>query len=174
MGRTGLLSAMDKFAYISIVLTFMAGVGLSSMYFSDLQPEVTINRTEADIHQTTNVEPPRYNYIQANNHELNYSWKGTGIQIKNIDLLVNVNGLSMRPTMFTGHTALARNFTGGELDEGTIVYTESGLVHRINADYTETDGYYLTRGDNNRGSERVKPEEIHMVVVGVLFTEERD
>lgn len=164
----------NKFAYISIVLAFLTGVGLSSMYFSDLQPEVTINRTEADIHQTTNVEPPRYNYIQANNHEVNYSWKGTGIQIKDVDRLLDVNGLSMRPTMFTGHTALARNFTGGDLDEGTIVYTESGVVHRINADYTETDGYYLTRGDNNRGSERVKPSEIESVVVGVLYTSPED
>jgi len=164
----------NKFAYISIVLAFCTGVGLSGIYFSGLDPEVTINRTEADIHQTTNVEPPRYNYIQANNHEINYSWKENGVQVKDVDLLIDVNGLSMRPTMFTGHTALARNFTGGELDEGTIVYTESGLVHRINADYTETDGYYLTRGDNNRGSKRVKPEEIDMVVVGVLFTEERD
>jgi len=174
MALTGLLLAMDKFAYISIVLAFMAGVGLSSMYFSDLQPKVEINRTESDIYQTTNVEPPRYNYIQANNHEVNYSWRGTGVQVKGVDLLIDVNGMSMRPTMFTGHTALARNFTGEDLDEGTIVYTESGLVHRINADYTETDGYYLTRGDNNRGSERVKPEDIDMVVVGVLFTEDRD
>jgi len=144
------------------------------MYFSGLEPEVTINRTEGDIHQTTNVEPPRYNYIQANNHKVNYSWRSNGVQVKGVDLLIDVNGMSMSPTMFTGHTALARNFTGEDLDEGTIVYTESGLVHRINADYTETDGYYLTRGDNNRGSERVKPEEIDMVVVGVLFTEDRD
>jgi len=164
----------NRFAYISIVLAFLTGVGLSSMYFSDLSPEVTINRTEANIHQTTNVEPPRYNYIQANNHEVNYSWRGTGVQVKGVDLAIDMSGMSMRPTMFTGHTALARNFTGGELNEGTIVYTESGLVHRINADYTETDGYYLTRGDNNRGSERVEPEDIDMVVVGVLFTEDRD
>jgi hypothetical protein len=165
---------MDKFAYISIVLAFLTGVGLSGIYFTGLEPEVTINRTESDIYQTNNIEPPRYNYIQANNHEVNYSWRGKAVQVEGVDRLLDVNGISMRPTMFTGHTALARNFTGGELDEGTIVYTESGLVHRINADYTKTSGYYLTRGDNNRGSKRVKPEEIDMVVVGVLFTEDRD
>jgi len=169
---TGLLSAMDKFAYISIVLAFMAGFGLSSIYFSDLQPEVTINRTEADIHQTTNVKPPRYNYIQANNHEVNYSWKKNRVQVEDVDRLLDVNGISMRPTMFAWHTALTRNYTGGELDQGTIVYTESGVVHRVSADYTETSGYYLTRGDNNRGSERVKPAEIDMIVVGVLYTED--
>jgi len=94
----------------------MAGVGLSSMYFSGLEPEVTINRTEGDIYQTNNIDPPRYNYIQANNHEINYSWKGKGVQAKGVDLLIDVSGMSMRPTMSTGHTALARNYTGGELD----------------------------------------------------------
>lgn len=164
----------SKFAYISILLAFIAGVGLSSIYFSDLQPQVdlTVNRTEADIYQTTNVEPPRYNYIQANNHKLNYSWRGTGVQVKGVDLLIDVNGLSMRPTMFTGHTALARNYTGAELDEGTIIYTESGFVHRVSADYTETSGYYLTRGDNNRESERVEPRDINSVIVGVLYTKD--
>lgn len=165
---------MNHQGYFTVLLAFIAIFGVSSFYFADLTPEVTINRTETDIYQTNNIEPPRYNYIQANNHEVNYSWIRTAVQVKGVDLLLDVNGMSMRPTMFTGHTALARNFTGEDLDEGTIVYTESGLMHRINADYTETDGYYLTRGDNNRGSERVKPDEIDMIVVGVLFTEDRD
>jgi len=65
MALTGLLLAMDKFAYISIVLAFMAGVGLSSMYFSDLQPKVEINRTESDIYSSVSVS-----YVESNIVEL--------------------------------------------------------------------------------------------------------
>lgn len=161
----------NSFAYISIVLAFLAGVGLSSMYFSDLQPEVTINRTEADIHQTNNIQPPRYNYIQANNHKVNYEWRGDGVQVE-VDKLIFSNGLSMRPTFFTGHTLLAHDYNGGELDEGTIV-SANGVTHRIVGDYTDTGEYYLTRGDNNRGSERVETSEIDSIIIGVLYTEDR-
>lgn len=160
---------MDKFPYVSIVLAFMVGIGFSSMYFSDLQPEVTINRTEGDI--TNNIEPPRYNYIQANNHKVNYEWQGDGVQVE-VDKLIYSNGLSMRPTFFTGHTLLARDYNGGELDEGTIV-SANGVTHRIVGDYTDTGEYYLTRGDNNRGSEKVEPSEIDSVVIGVLYTAEQ-
>lgn len=163
---------MNKFAYISIVLAFLAGVGLSSIYFSGLQPEVNINRTEGDVYQTNNIDPPRYNYIQANNHKINYNWQGDGIYVET-DKLIFANGLSMRPTIFTGHTLLAREYEGGELKEGVIV-SANGITHRIVGDYTDTDGYYLTRGDNNRGSERVEPSEIDSVIIGVLYTKEQN
>jgi len=163
---------MDKLVYISIVLAFLTGIGLSSMYFSDLQPEVTINRTEGD--QITKVEPPRYNYIQANYPGVNYSYEDGGILVEDLDEVITVYGSSMRPTMFTGHKALAVNYEGQSLEEGDIISTESGILHRIEANYVRTSGYYRVRGDNNERAEQVEPEEIDAVVVGVLYTENRD
>lgn len=170
----------NNFAYISIVLSFLTGVGLSGIYFTGLEPEVTINETESDVyvnnsqpdvHTTTNVEPPRYNYIQANNHEVDYDFQGGSVEVDSVDYLINLEGLSMRPTFYTGHTLLAKDYENKSLDEGTIVNTKDDIVHRVVGDYTQTEGYYLTRGDNNRGSERVEPSQIDHVVVGVLYSD---
>jgi len=163
---------MDKIVCISIVLAFLTGVGLSSMYFSNLKPEVTINRTDGD--EITKVEPPKYNYIQANYEDVNYSLGPESVTVKEVDQLVSVYGSSMRPTAFTGHTFLATEYDNQSLEEGTIVTTSGGVAHRIEADYVSTSGYYMVRGDNGDSRERVSPEEIEMVVIGVLYTEDRD
>jgi len=161
---------MNRQAYLMVLLAFLTGTGLSSFYFADLTPEVTVNRTEGDVYQTTKVDPPRYNYIQANNHQVNYSFESSGVLIDDIDSLITVYGSSMRPTMFTGHKALAVDYENQSLSEGDIV-SANDVVHRIKASYLPTNGYYLTQGDNNEGSERINESEIDSIVVGVLYTE---
>jgi len=159
-----------NFAYISIVLAFLTGVGLSGIYFSSLEPEVTINRTEGDIHQTHNIEPPKYNYIQSNNHKVNYSWTSGEVTVEDVDKIIDLNGLSMRPTFFTGHKALATKYEDNGLEEGSIV-SANGVVHRIVGDYTDTSGEYSTRGDNNEHAERVNQSDIDYVIIGSLYSE---
>ena len=161
---------MDKFAYISIILAFLTGVGLSGIYFTGVEPEVTINRTDGDIHQTHNIEPPRYNYIQSNNHQVNYSRADGEVTVEDVDTIINLNGLSMRPTLFTGHKALATKYEGQSLEEGTIVSAKN-VTHRIVGDYTDTSGEYLTRGDNNDGSKRVNKSDVDYVVIGALYSQ---
>lgn len=152
---------MDEFAYISIVLAFLTGVGLSGIYFTGVEP---------NVQQTNNIEPPRYNYIQSNNHKVNYTWNDDEVTVEDVDTIINLNGLSMRPTLFTGHKALATKYENQSLKEGTIV-SANNTTHRIVGDYNSTEGEYSTRGDNNQYSERIKPSEIDYVIIGALYSQ---
>jgi hypothetical protein len=152
-------------------MSFIAGFSSSAFFISDLQPEATINvnRTEGDISQVNNIEPPRYNYIQANNHDVNYTWTGDEVTVEDVDQVIEVHGSSMRPTSFTGHKGLAKEYSNQSLSEGMIVVTKENVMHRIEADYSDTDGYYMIRGDNAEDLNRVEDEDIDYVVIGMLY-----
>jgi len=149
---------------LTVLVIVLTGLG-TAFYFSS----GSFIEFEAS-QQKISVDPPKYNYIQANNHKVNYSFESGGVLVEDIDSLINLYGSSMRPTMFTGHKALAVDYENQSLSEGDIV-SANDVVHRIKADYTETSGYYLTQGDNNEGSERINESEIDSIVVGVLYTE---
>jgi len=166
---------MKKLA--ATALTFLLiGVALTGTYFSEFhkppKPEIHVNASNPapNVYQTNNIDPRRYNYIQAPSINANYTTGSNTVTVENIESLIEVHGSSMRPTMFTGDKALAVDYTGRELSEGDIISTGE-FVHRIEADYTETSGYYLTRGDNNEGREKVEPEDIESVIIGVLYSD---
>jgi hypothetical protein len=80
----------------------------------------------------------------------------------------------MQPTIFSGNMALLQRYDGGEIEEGQILrYTkgDSAAIHRVQANYLDTGGYLLMRGDNNRFSERIEKSQITHRVVGILYTE---
>lgn len=166
----------DRKYFTLLFTTFFIGavVGGGATYVFGFDPVINVDQPDANVNvsapQVNNeFDPPQYNFIQGSNHEIDYKWEGRGIEVPT-DKLIFLHGSSMRPTMFTGHTAIAKDYTGQELEEGDIIETSS-FVHRIAADYTETSGYYLTRGDNNEAREKVKPDEIETVVIGVLYTD---
>lgn len=179
--------------YVKAGITVLLIANLAGMYnLSTQQPEINIESPEApQVHtnytppeQGINYTPPdqditvkssKANYIQANNHEVDYGFNEENLVVEDIDLTGKIYGTSMRPTMFSGHTMLLENYNNQELEEGDIIRfnTQSGAVaHRIEGDYSfREEGYYLTRGDNNDGREKISPENITHIVKGVLYTE---
>lgn len=148
------------------------------------QPDVNVETPMAEAptvdytsQNNINVEGSRRNYIQGSDLDVEFDRSPRSVEIQDVDSLLEIQGSSMRPTAFTDNTLLLREYTGQDLEEGDIIqfsYNDKKVAHRIEGDYTglENGGYYTTRGDNNAGRERVSPDQIQHVVVGVLFTGE--
>lgn len=181
---------MDKKNVLIIVMAIALTFSIGTMTGINIQQQpITVNSTpqvqnnytppNQDItykppDQDITVKSSKANYIQANNHEIDFQQTQSGITV-DIDDARPLYGTSMRPTIFSGHTLLLEEYTGQELEEGDIITfnTASGATaHRIEGDYTfRENGYYVTRGDNNDGREQVNPENITYIVKGVLYTE---
>jgi hypothetical protein len=81
-----------------------------------------------------------------------------------------VTGLSMYPSISPDNTILARPYHGEELNEGQIVCyqsKDSTACHRILANYKDK---VILKGDNNKLTETISPQNITYVVVGVIFS----
>jgi hypothetical protein len=135
--------------------------------------DVKVERPDVSVinnHSVSNrFSPERFFYIQPAKHDVELDWNGRTAEVRTDQVLYN-QGSSMRPTFWTGHTLLAQQTDGEDLDEGTIV-SNGNFTHRIKADYTDTGGYYLTQGDNNNDYERMAPSEVKYKVVGVIYTD---
>ena len=160
-------------AFLALIAGFGIGQIDSLQVQQDSQVNIDFNSSMLPdgINNTVKVEQPNFNYIQPAHHKVDYEWSDQGVEIKDIDRIINIHGSSMRPTMFTGHKLLAVDYRNQTLEEGDIVYTESNFVHRIEGNYMATDDKYYTRGDNTQEGEWTKPSEIKSIVVGVLYTE---
>lgn len=172
------LNKVEGFLVVVVfVAAFTSGFSVRGLYDTSFDTQVNVSNSfspnvpQPNVSTDVRVDAAHNNYIQANNHDVGFSSSGTSLTVYGVDNWVTMYGSSMQPTMFTGHTALMREYEGGDLDEGSIVMTESSMVHRIKADYTGPRDFYATQGDNNKGSEVVKPSEITHVVVGVLYTD---
>jgi len=159
---------------------FAAGFFLGNVYavsgLNDVElptRDVSVERPEVTVvnnHSVSNrFDPERFFYIQPAKHDVELDWDGRTAEVS-VDQLLYNQGSSMRPTFWTGHTVLAQETSGEDLDEGTIV-SNGNFTHRIKADYTDTSGYYLTQGDNNDEYERMAPSEVKYKVVGVIYTD---
>lgn len=179
--------------YVLLMIVFIAGVGfaagfgLSAFHYSELRPSVSV---ESDLSPKINDESlPRLEagesgvskggdgfgrFIQSNNHNVSVSVDDGVGEVRGVDYTLDIEGMSMRPSLFTGHTVLVREYDGDRrLDEGAIVHVsgdEGGMVHRINGIYLDSKGYYLVQGDNVDGiGDRIEPGDIQGVVVGVVY-----
>jgi len=174
---------MNKTVLASLILFsfFATGFFAGNLYAVDElnnvdlpDQTITVERTDVEVTNNhsihNNYNPDRFFYIQPPNTDVEVDYTGQGVEIQT-DQVLNLNGASMRPTMWTGNTVLGQETDGENLDEGTIV-SNGNITHRIKADYVDTNGYYLTQGDNNNDFERMKPSEIEYKVVGVIFTNE--
>ena len=113
------------------------------------------------------------NYIQAPYADPKYQSSKDSVTV-DVSSVSFPEGKSMQPTIFSGNMALLQRYDGEEIEEGQILrYTkgDSAAIHRVQANYLDTGGYLLMRGDNNRFSERIEKSQITHRVVGILYTE---
>jgi hypothetical protein len=114
-------------------------------------------------------------FIQAPYAEVNSTIRDESVEVK-VSAVAFPEGKSMRPTIFSDNMVLLEEYRGGEIREGQILRYESGdghVIHRVQANYLDTSGYLLMKGDNNGYSTRVKPEEVTHWVLGVVYTSEK-
>lgn len=184
---------------VSLAVSLIFALGFFGGYtFNDItenKPVVNVNVPKSQINTSVNnmfapnispqvsndiqVKGSRRNYIQANYHEnLQISVNNGAAIIQGVDTTGKIRGFSMRPTMFTGHTMLLKEYNREmELEEGMIVrfeHTEDDYwIHRIEGNYLYDGGekgYLFTRGDNRGSGEKVYPENITHTVVGTVYT----
>lgn len=126
---------------------------------------------EPNVTKEVNIDMP-YKNIQGSHHNIDYNFEGDDLCIDDTDTIMEMNGNSMQPTIFTGHEAIIKDYEDQILREGMIIIydTERGSIgHRISGNYLNTNGYVTTRGDNNQYFDTVYPENITGIVVGVLY-----
>jgi len=114
-----------------------------------------------------------HNYIQNPETNVMYQKKSDSVEIE-VDAVSKPEGMSMRPSIFSGNTLLLTEYDGETLEAGQIIrYSSSDgghVIHRIRASYIETEGYLLLKGDNTDTQERVEKEDVTHIVHGVLYT----
>jgi len=115
---------------------------------------------------------PNY-YIQNPETQVSYSEEEKSLEIE-VNAVSRPEGMSMRPTIFTGNTVLLDKYENKEIEAGQIIRyrSENGghIIHRVRADYLDTEGYLLVKGDNTDTSERVEKGKVTHIVEGVLYT----
>ena len=113
------------------------------------------------------------NYIQNPETQVSYTEGEKSIKVE-VDAISRPEGTSMRPTIFAGNTVLLDEYSGEEIKAGQIIRyrSENGghIIHRVRANYLDTDGYLLVKGDNTDSSEMVEKEQVTHLVEGVLYT----
>lgn len=156
------------------------GAGITTFFYAENQPCFSATGEQLSCPATVQGtdDNGNSNFIQSNNHDVDYVRTSEGVHLE-VDRAATIRGKSMRPTVFGGHTFLMREVNASEnpeeLREGTIISFETddggSVSHRIEGNYIETNDYVTTRGDNNRGSERVRPDQINYIVIGALYTD---
>lgn len=178
---------LDELLVILLVLSIGYLGGVASTYtLTDLDKKTVYNPTynltcpepvrniDSQVRLDYQPETQGNSYIQAPYTDVGYSLDGDTVAVEATDV-AQPEGKSMRPTIWTGNTILMQEYEGGPVDTGQILRykTDDGyVIHRVQANYLETSGYLLMRGDNNEGSSRISQEQITHKVVGVLYTED--
>lgn len=113
------------------------------------------------------------NYIQNPETQVSYTKEEKSLEVE-VDAVSRPEGMSMRPTIFTGNTVLLDKYVDEEIEAGQIIRyrSENGghIIHRVRANYLDTEGYLLVKGDNTDTSERVEKGKVTHIVEGVLYT----
>lgn len=128
-----------------------------------------VERDRDELRTGSEVE----NYIQNPETRVRYSNEDSSIEVE-ADAVSRPEGMSMRPTIFTGNTVLLDKYEGEEIGAGQIIRyrSENGgyIIHRVRANYLDTEGYLMVKGDNTDSSEKVEKEQVTHIVEGVLYT----
>jgi hypothetical protein len=181
-GSKGMVD-LDELLVILLVLSVGYLGGVASTYtLNDMGEQTVYNPTYnltcpepvRNIDSSVNVDykPEGNSYIQAPYTNVDYGFDGDSVTVDVADI-ERPEGKSMRPSIWTGNTVLMQDYEGGPIKTGQILRyrTDSGFViHRVQANYLETSGYLLMKGDNNKGSSKIKEEQITHKIVGVLYT----
>lgn len=136
-------------------------------------PVVKVSRTVEEDRDELRADSGVNNYIQNPETEVNYS-RTDGLVSVQVDAVSKPEGMSMRPTIFTENTVLLDEYGGEEIESGQIIRYESDdggfVIHRVRANYLETQGYLLVKGDNTDSSAKVEQSQVTHVVEGILYT----
>lgn len=138
-----------------------------------IKPEIQTSNPASNERDELRTGSETQNYIQNPETEINYEKNKRSVEV-GVDAVSKPEGMSMRPTIFTGNTVLLQEYNGKELESGQIIRYKSAeggyVIHRIRASYLDTEGYLLVQGDNTESEERVEKEKITHRVKGVLYT----
>ena len=186
-GRKGFTDLGDVILILLVLsIGYLGGVA-TTYELSDLGTETVYNpsynltcpepRPVRDVQMTSttseNTQNSVNNYIQAAYTDVDYSVNEDEVTVES-DKVVKPEGKSMRPTIFSGNTLLLSEYGGGEITEGEILRYKEGdgyVIHRVQANYQDTAGYLLMKGDNNEFSSRVDISQVTHKVTGVLYTD---
>ncbi|MFB6116419.1 MAG: S24/S26 family peptidase [Candidatus Nanosalina sp.] len=187
MGRSrGYVITIEEVLLILLVLSlgYLGGI-LSTYHLSDLGEKTVYNPSYnlscpepvRNVRLTSTVSNSREysdvgDYIQAAYTDVDYSFENGRIKIPASDIS-KPEGKSMRPTIFSGNTLILQEYGGGRISEGEILRYSTGdgyVVHRVQANYLDTGGYLLMKGDNNEYSSRINKSQVTHRVAGVLYT----
>lgn len=137
------------------------------------EPVVQVEKSVKQEMDQLRTEKTSDYYIQNPESQISFNRTGKSINVK-IDAISRPEGMSMRPTIFTGNTVLLDKYEGGKLQEGQIIRYRSDdgghIIHRIRSNYLDTEGYLQVKGDNTESSEKVEKGQVTHLVEGVLFT----
>lgn len=137
------------------------------------EPVVKVGNQDSNDKDELRTGDGTRNYIQNPETNVGYQKRSDSVEIE-IDAVSKPEGMSMRPSIFSGNTLLLEEYNGETLKAGQIIrYSSSDgghIVHRIRASYIETKGYLLVKGDNTDTQERVEKEDVTHLVYGVLYT----
>lgn len=160
-----------KLILLSIVFLVILNISIFSYFFMKGFPIIDTEKNNENpvMFQSNLIQ----NNIQASHNDVSFELLNNKLIIKDIDNWVTLSGISMQPTVFTNNILIVRDYdfkTNKQLKEGQIIgfidNQRKLTVHRIKGVY---DDYYITQGDNNPESEKVRSENIQFVVVGVLY-----
>jgi hypothetical protein len=164
----------------AVVVTFLLATGFSAGFYTTSSLEGPVNQTstiqkfpQGELKQESAVSSP--GFIQAPYTKVNSTVGDNQVEVE-VSAVALPEGKSMRPTIFSDNMVLLEEYQGGEIREGQILRYSSGdghVIHRVQANYLDTSGYLLMKGDNNDYSTRVEPEKVTHRVLGVLYTSEK-
>lgn len=136
-------------------------------------PVVKVDKGEEIDRDELRTNSGAKNHIQNPETGVSYSRQGHNIEIE-ADAVSKPEGMSMRPSIFTRNTVLLDKYEHGEIEAGQIIRYRSDnggyIIHRVRANYIDTEGYILVKGDNTNSSERVEKEQVTHIVQGLLYT----
>lgn len=158
---------------ISAIQAVQKSSGEPSYNLSCPKPNINIENQDLNEKDELRTDTRTRNYIQSPEANVNYKERGDLVEVE-IDALTKPEGMSMRPSIFSGNTLLLDKYDGKDLESGQIIRYSSSegghIVHRVRASYIETGGYVLVKGDNTDSQDRVEKEDITHIVHGILYT----
>lgn len=167
---------------IALSVSIAANMFLAGMVSTMLLPEnnevnvrPVVNVTEEVYNRTIHRETTQYVDKEDSSpihNDVEFNLSGDELEVEDVDSYGEIYGSSMEPTLFNENTVIVREYTTQDIDQGDIVrYSDEDnyVIHRVTGDY-EDEGYVMTKGDNNVGSEKVLVEDIEHIIVGVLYT----